>query len=57
MLSENEYNVYVRNVATGENNELFKQHTDEFRAIPLRQWIEKVKELATSASIKDANSI
>ena len=57
MLSENEYNTYIRNVTTGDNNDLFEQHVDEFRAIPLREWIGKVNELKTSASIKDANSI
>ena len=42
LLSEEEYNNYIRNVTTGDNNDLFGEHAEEFRATPLRDWIEKI---------------
>ena len=42
VLNEEEYNNYIRNVTQHENNDLFKEHAEEFRAIPLRDWIEKI---------------
>ena len=57
VLSEDEYNNYIRNVTQHENNDLFKEHAEEFRAIPLRDWIEKIQQFKTAASIKDNASV
>ena len=43
LLSEAEYNDYIRNVTTGDNNDLFEEHVEEFRVTPLRDWIEKIQ--------------
>ena len=31
LLSEEEYNTFVINVATGKNDDLFEEYTEEFR--------------------------
>ena len=42
MLTEDEYNNIVRNVPTGNYDELFEKHPEEFRSIPIRSWVEKI---------------
>ena len=57
VLSEEEYNNYIRNVTTGDNNDLFEEHAEDFKAIPLRDWIDKIQQFKTAASIKDTASV
>ena len=51
MLTEDEYNKFIDNVTTGTNDYLFEKYPEEFRSIPIRSWIVKIKELATTSSI------
>ena len=57
VLSEEEYNSYIRNVTTDDNDDLFEEHAEEFRVTPLRDWIEKIQQFKTAASIKDTASV
>jgi len=58
-LSQSEYNSsFFNNVLFGSRvDKVFEKFGAEFRNLGIRDWPDKIKELTTSASIKDAKSV
>ena len=57
ILSQKEYTKMITTACMGRNDELFKEHAQEFLKTELKDWAAKVKELKAAAHFKDVKKV
>ena len=56
-ISEDEYNDLVFKLCQYNQDELFKEHNEEFSQLPIRDWLSYYKNLQLNVNIKDVSSV